>query len=81
MLKIKVFSIAGVLGLAIFVLNMSPVFVSNAESDVILNEIAGYKNWRRINKEPIKIPLADKHADGNFFIVDGKEVRIGDLGS
>lgn len=77
MLKIKVFAIAGVLGLVAFVLNNSPVFVSKAESDSILQQIAGYKTWQRINKEPIKV------GDVNTFIVDGQEVtnvRTGDVG-
>lgn len=53
-IKIKLFAVAGILSLVAIVLGNSPVFVSKAESDVILQQISGYKNWQRINKEPIK---------------------------
>jgi hypothetical protein len=74
MLKIKLFAVAVVLSLTAIVLSYSPVFVSKAENDTILRQIAGYKTWQRINKEPIKV--------GNTFMIDGQEVvvRTGDVG-
>ena len=76
MLKIKVFIIASVLCLVTFVLSTSPVFVSSAEGDTVLQQIAGYKTWQRINKEPIKVSFMIDGASGseNTFIVDGQEV-------
>lgn len=67
MLKIKLFAVACVLSLTAIVLSISPVFVSKADGDRILQEIAVYKSWQRITKEPIKV-------DGNTFIVDGQEI-------
>jgi hypothetical protein len=75
MLKIKLFAVAGVLSLMAIVLCCSPVLVSKAESDTILQQIAGYKNWQRINKEPIKV--------ANTLIIDETAVtniRISDVG-
>jgi len=51
--KIKLFAIAGVLILTAIVLAVSPVFVSKAEPDTILREIATYKNWEKVTKKPI----------------------------
>ena len=56
--KIKLYSFAGSLALFAVVLTASPVFVSSAAPDDIINEIAGYKSWQRINKAPIKIIAA-----------------------
>jgi len=73
MLKIKFFAVVLVLSLAAIVSNLSPIFVSKAESDVIMQQIAGYKTWQRINKEPIKV--------AESIIVEGTEVvRTGDVG-
>ena len=57
MLKIKLFAIAGVLSVAAIVAGIPPVFVSKAENDSILREIAGYKNWTKITKEPLSFAL------------------------
>lgn len=73
MLKIKFFAVAVVLSLIAIVSTVSPIFVSKAESDTILQQISGYKNWQRINKEPIKVV--------NTIIGDAKEVvPTGDVG-
>jgi hypothetical protein len=53
MLKFKLFAVAGFLTLAAIVLAVSPVFVSKAEPDTILREIATYKNWEKVTKKPI----------------------------
>ncbi len=55
MSKIKLFAILSILCLVIMVLNISPVFVSKAESDFVLQEIASYKTWTKITGEPIKV--------------------------
>lgn len=76
MLKIKLFTVAVVLSLAAIVLNYSPVSVSKAESDSILQQIAGYKTWQRINKEPIKVGFQIDLASGSeqIFMIDGQKV-------
>jgi hypothetical protein len=66
MLKIKLFAIACVLSLAALVPNISPVFVSKAEDDNILREIAGYRSWTKITKEPLGFQL--KIASGEFQV-------------
>lgn len=53
MLRVKICAVIGVFGVITFVLNSSPVFVSKAENDEILKEIAGYKNWTKVTKAPI----------------------------
>jgi hypothetical protein len=85
--KFKLFAAACVLSLTAIVLSSAPVFVSKAESDDILREIAGYKNWKRINEVPIKVSggfqIDGVAAETITFIIDGQEVtnfRTGDLG-
>ena len=77
MLKIKIIAIVGVLFLVGIVLSSSKRFESSAKGDV-LEEIATYKTWTRINKEPIKVanPIQiDGESDKeNVFIIDGQEV-------
>jgi len=75
-IKIKLFAVAGILSLVVIVLGNSPVFVTKAEGDVVLQQIAGYKTWQRINKEPIKVGFQIDGAGGsvNTFIIDGQEV-------
>lgn len=54
MLKIKISAIAAVFLLAGIVLSGSRQFSTSAEGDVF-EEIAGYKTWSKVNKEPIKV--------------------------
>lgn len=64
MIKIKISAIATVFLLIGIVLSGSHQFSTSAEGDV-LNEIAGYKNWTRITKEPIKVEFViDPNAGG-----------------
>lgn len=60
MLKIKISAIAAVFLLVGIVLSSSQQFSTSAEGD-ILEEIADYKNWTQVTKEPIKVE----------FIIDG----------
>ncbi len=53
MLKIKLFSLLGVLGLVGTVLLSSQDFKSEASEDVI-KEVAGYKTWKKLVKPPIE---------------------------
>lgn len=55
MLKIKIFAIAAVLFLTGIVLKSSRQFSSHAQSDEVSNEIAEYKSWSKITKEPFKV--------------------------
>lgn len=77
MLKIKVFAIGIVLSLVAIVLSNSPVFTSKAESDTVLQQIAAYKTWQRINKEPIKVggfQIDGASGSEQTFMIDGQEV-------
>lgn len=57
MSKIKIFAVAGILSLVAIVLANSPVIVSKAEGDEILREIAAYKTWTKITKEPLSFRI------------------------
>lgn len=77
MLKIKLFAVAVFLILTAIVLSYSPARVSKAESDPILQQIAGYKTWQRINKEPILVggfQIDGAAGSEKTFMIDGKEV-------
>lgn len=63
MLKLKVLAIIFVLSLAGIVLIGSRHFLSFAASDPV-NEIANYKNWTRITKEPIAIKIDEASLAG-----------------
>ena len=54
MLKIKLFAVAAFILLTAIVLSSSNRFAASANEDVF-REIANYKTWQRINKEPIKV--------------------------
>ena len=77
MLKIKLIAIISILSVVAFVIQNSHSFSSSAKSDVF-EEIAKYKTWTRINKEPIKVadPIQIDGEGGkeNVFIIDGQEV-------
>ncbi len=78
MLKIKLVAVAFLLSVTAIVVSFSPARVSRAESDPILQQIAGYKTWQRVNNEPIKV-AGGFQIDGaagseKTFIIDGKEV-------
>jgi len=55
MIKIKLIAILSFIGLIGMVLSGSTRFSASAQSEDILSEIAGYKNWTQINKEPIEV--------------------------
>ncbi len=57
MLKIKLFAVAAFIILTAIVLSSSRQFAASANED-IFREIATYKTWQRINKEPIKVESA-----------------------
>lgn len=75
MLRIKIFVIVSILFLVGIVLNSSDGFESSAKGDVF-EEIASYKTWTKITKEPIKTAFQIDGASGseNVFIIDGQEV-------
>lgn len=54
MLKLKISAIAVFLVLAIVAMNNSSSFSSSAKGDV-LEEIANYKTWTVVTKEPIVV--------------------------
>ena len=61
----------------------SPVFVSRAEGDPILSEIARYKTWDRVNTTPIAVPLQQSEADNKSAFIVGEELTtwsVSDLG-
>lgn len=76
MIKIKLFVVLSLLSFVAIIFSVSPVFVSKAENDSILQQIAGYKKWQLINQEPIKsgFQIDGVSGDENTFIVDGQEV-------
>lgn len=64
MIKIKITAITAVLLLVGIVLSGSQQFSTSAEGDVF-DEIAAYKTWTRITKEPIKVGFViDPNAGG-----------------
>lgn len=77
MTKLKLGIIFGFLILASFAVIGSGYFTASANED-ILSEIAKYKTWKRINKEPIRVPAGfqvdGRSGDENVFIIDGQEV-------
>jgi len=68
MLKIKLFAVLGTLGLLAIAWSISPIIVSKAEGDEILREIAAYKNWTKITKEPLGFQLG---VSSGQFQIDG----------
>ncbi|MEZ5428629.1 MAG: hypothetical protein R2747_20450 [Pyrinomonadaceae bacterium] len=54
---IKIFVVLGILGFLTLVYQNTLVFESHAEKDEILREIAGYKTWTKMTKEPIKVDV------------------------
>lgn len=78
MVKIKLIAIAVFLTLTAIALSNSRNFVTFANGDV-LQEIAQYKTWQRLNKNPIKVmsrfQTDDKSTAENSFIIDGQETQ------
>lgn len=76
MVKIKLGAIVVFLITAAIVLSNSRQFTATASGDV-LAEIAKYKTWQRINKEPIKVGDNSFNlllkGNENTFIVDGQD--------
>lgn len=64
MLKLKLTAISGILFLIGIVLSNSSSASTSAKIDNAIQEIANYKTWTKITKEPIKVS----------FIADGQEV-------
>ena len=56
MLKIKFIAIVGIFVLVGIVLSGSRSFSTSAKEDVS-EEIAKYKTWNKINKEPIRVEI------------------------
>lgn len=77
MFKLKIIAIAVILCLVGIILNSSSHFSSSAKGDV-LQEIAAYKSWTKITKEPIKVDFQIDGAGGkeNVLIIDGQEVLL-----
>lgn len=75
MLRIKIFVIVGILFLVGIVLSSSERFASSAKGDVF-EEIANYKTWTRITKEPIKTAFQIDGTSGsqNTLVIDGREI-------
>ena len=67
MIKIKIIAAVFLLSLVGIVLNGSHQFSVSA-NDVAV-EIANYKNWTPITKEPFKVPTQVK-----IFLVDGQKL-------
>lgn len=64
MLKLKLIAILSIFALVAIVLSNSSSVSTLAKVDNTLQEIAGYKTWTKITKEPIEVS----------FIVDGQEI-------
>lgn len=71
MIKIKISAIAAVLVLIGIVLSGSNQFSTSAEGDVF-DEIAGYKNWTRITKEPVKV----SNDKSDTIVINGEEIIL-----
>lgn len=74
--RIKILAISFFITLVAIMLSFAPNFSTNAEGDGFIKEIADYKTWTKINKEPIK---ATNQIDGtaakeSSFIIDGQEI-------
>ena len=67
MIKIKIIAAVFLLSLVGIVLNGSSDFAVSAND--VADEIANYKNWTPITKEPFKVPTQVK-----IFLVDGQEL-------
>jgi hypothetical protein len=55
--KIKILATLGFVTLIASVLIFAPNFSANAEGDEFVKEIANYKNWTKITKEPIVVKI------------------------
>lgn len=75
-LKTKIFAVSGILCFVALVAGTSPVFVSRAEGDPILSEIARYKTWDRVNTAPIAVPLQQSATGNRSVFIDGEELTI-----
>ncbi len=63
MIKLKLMAIVGILAFVAFVFHNSHSFSSSANSDVF-EEIAKYKTWAKISKEPIAVRNEDAALSG-----------------
>lgn len=71
--RIKLITIFSVLVLVGIIASNSWQFSSLAKDDEILSEIAKYKSWAKISKEPIKVESL------NLLRTGSSEIVIGDL--
>lgn len=55
MRRIKLITILIFIGLVGTVLLSSQQFASKAKGDSVLEQIASYRNWTKVSKEPIKV--------------------------
>lgn len=53
--KIKGFVVLAMIALVALVLMFAPKFFAQAENDSLVNEIADYKTWTKITREPFKV--------------------------
>jgi hypothetical protein len=72
--RIKLITIAGVLMLVGIITSNSQQFSSKAKDDEILSEIAKYKTWTKVLKEPIKAESM------NVLKANSSQFSIDDLG-
>ena len=77
MLKIKLFSLLGVLGLVGTVLLSSQDFRSEASGDV-LKEVVGYKTWKKLVKPEPKIEVPNEVAKIDITKVELGTFQISD---
>lgn len=61
--RIKLIVIYSLLLVVTFLFS-SRQFSSEAKGDAVLEEIAKYKSWTRVSKEPLKVELTIDGADG-----------------
>ena len=64
MKRIKLIFILSVLALVGIFMTNSHHFSTNAKGDRVLEEIAKYKSWTKVSKEPIKVAFSIDGADG-----------------
>ncbi len=53
--KVKVLATSLFIALVGAMLSSVPSFTANADGDEFIKEIADYKTWTKVNKEPIKV--------------------------
>jgi hypothetical protein len=67
--RIKLLTIFSVLVLVGIITDNSRQFTSAAKDDEVLSEIAKYKTWTKVSKEPIKVETLELLKTGSSEIV------------